>query len=252
MSTNVIKTWGARGLYPQPKTFPKWHSLHGYVEWNGVILKINDKVFPPWYSSQACIQALEIELSESNIGGKAIDIGCGSGIIGLYLALKASCEVIFFCDIDSIAVKSTQENAYIFMKINRDVYSKMLICQSDFLSAFSESMLFDLIIANPPLDPNSPNYEAVKKWGRLIDALYDPDHASLKRLFSEAAMRLAPSGRFYLSYSPKFISISQLVSKAIENRLTVLKSYIWDYHTPYSSNPLAVTQYGCAVIIHGK
>jgi ribosomal protein L11 methyltransferase len=88
-------------------------------------------------TTMMCAQFLETYVCS---GMKILDIGCGSGILGI-IALKLGAKNCFSVDIEANAVKVTQENA----KLN-NVYDKMEIVRGDLLEVVNGS--FDIITAN--------------------------------------------------------------------------------------------------------
>ena len=75
-------------------------------------------------------------------GQKCLDLGCGCGIVGIYLAKVCGESGIFACDIDPRAVSAAKKNAA-ENGVSFPVY------ESDGLRDVPEAG-FDLILSNPP------------------------------------------------------------------------------------------------------
>ena len=85
-------------------------------------------------STKNCIKAIEKYLKK---GDTLLDVGCGSGILGI-VAAKLGAKV-FLCDIDSVAIKSAKEN----FKLNNISYNKVWIG-----SASDIDGKYDIVVAN--------------------------------------------------------------------------------------------------------
>jgi len=82
---------------------------------------------------------------------RALDVGCGSGLIALMLLQRGVSSAVGI-EIDPTAAAEARENA------KRSIWKeKIEIIQADFcnLSAISPSGLFDVIVSNPPFFSNS-------------------------------------------------------------------------------------------------
>lgn len=93
-------------------------------------------------STRLCLQLME-KLDFK--GKKVIDVGCGSGVLGI-AALKSGAEKCCFYDIDSLAIAATKENC-----IRNDInMSKTRIELADLLTNNSETG--DIVLANLTAD----------------------------------------------------------------------------------------------------
>ncbi len=103
---------------------------------NDIKIEIMEGVYKPEEDSYLLISSIEIN------GKKALDMGCGCGIIALHLA-KNGCEVVAV-DINEKAVENTIKNARI-NQINLRCF------KSNLFSNINEK--FDMIAFNPPYLP---------------------------------------------------------------------------------------------------
>ncbi|MEO1958177.1 MAG: 50S ribosomal protein L11 methyltransferase [Nautiliaceae bacterium] len=85
-------------------------------------------------TTRSCVRAIEKYVKKGN---KVLDVGCGSGILGI-VASKLGAEVDL-CDTDSLAIESAKEN----FKLNNAKYNK--IWQG---SANLANSNYDVVIAN--------------------------------------------------------------------------------------------------------
>ena len=92
-----------------------------------------------------------------------IDLGCGSGVIGLTLEKKVSTKTVDLVDISSSALEVAQKNC-------GNLNSKANIIQSDMFSAVNKK--YDVIISNPPYIKTNEEIEDIVKEKEPRIALY--------------------------------------------------------------------------------
>ena len=85
-------------------------------------------------STRSCVKALKKCIKK---GDTLLDVGCGSGILGI-VAAKLGARV-FLCDTDSVAIKSTKEN----FKLNNVSYSDIWVG-----SVSDTNKSYDIVVAN--------------------------------------------------------------------------------------------------------
>jgi methylase of polypeptide subunit release factors len=148
-----------------------------------------------------------------HLPGRALDIGTGSGYIGLYLAQRG--WDVDAVDISPRAVALAQRNAE-----RNDV--KANIYRSDVLSAVSG--VFDVIVFNPPMRPDETElsrtvtsflrrYPTFSGWlmrtvGRLLEYRR---HDFLAKVLSDARKHLRPDGSVLMGISREEAEALQVV-----------------------------------------
>jgi ribosomal protein L11 methyltransferase len=90
-------------------------------------------------STQLCLEALE-DLVQPGI--KALDLGCGSGILAIAAAKLGAAQIVAL-DIDPLAAQVTQENAE-----QNGVAEKLVIQQGSLENVITSARRFDLIVVN--------------------------------------------------------------------------------------------------------
>lgn len=86
---------------------------------------------------------VSLELLKGKPCPKILDLGTGSGILAICLALEIKDAVVYACDISQKALKVAKENA---SNLDADV----IFIESDWFSNIDTDCDFDLIVSNPP------------------------------------------------------------------------------------------------------
>lgn len=141
---------------------------------SSIKIDVQNNVYKPAEDSYLLIKAID-----AGRGGKALDMGCGCGIVALHLA-KKGCNVMAV-DINESAVKNT--------KINAEKNGLVIKCvKSDLFSNVNEK--FDIIAFNPPYLPTK-NEDVAWSGGREGVEI-------IEKFLREAKNYLNKNGRIYL------------------------------------------------------
>ncbi len=131
-----------------------------------------------------CVEFLQKYLKEGDV---VLDVGCGSGILGI-AAAKLGAELCYLTDIDPVAVSSAKHNAQ-----KNGVESKVVVAESNLVD--DTAMQADLILANITaeilvgLAPAIPAH--LKEGGTVILSGIIPDRAEkVKRAFRQEGLSL--------------------------------------------------------------
>ena len=121
-------------------------------EWSfyGKTFKVNRNVLIPRADTEILI---EKALSKINIRDTfhVLDLGCGTGMIGMTLALERPLSKITLIDQSEDALKNTRDNQVLHE------LSNVTIQKSDWFSTLAKTK-FDVIVSNPPyLEENDPH-----------------------------------------------------------------------------------------------
>ena len=135
-------------------------------------------------------QLVELILKSSPDAPSVLDVGTGSGVIAISLALALPTSKVSACDLSLAALSLAQENS-----ARHQLDARMTFFQSDLLAAVSDT--FAVIVANlpyiPSADISSLSREVQKDPLTALDG--GPDGLVLvERLITEATSRLAPGG----------------------------------------------------------
>ncbi|WP_082674575.1 methyltransferase [Thiohalocapsa sp. ML1] len=135
------------------------------------------KVYRPTRYARRFVEILsEQPLDRCNV----LDVGCGSGIIGIFAAMKGA--TVTCCDLNQYAVECAVSNA---ARLGLRVAGVV----SDGLDEFAKRRDFDLVVCNPPSSPGQVSPEITPRDnGELGRFLLDSVLAGAPRI-------LAPNGR---------------------------------------------------------
>jgi release factor glutamine methyltransferase len=154
------------------------------VKFMNMHLHVPSGVFHPslFFSTKTMCQFL----STLNLKNKqVIEIGCGSGALSIYAA-KLGAQV-FCCDINPLAVTTTQQNA-------QKNQVSITVIESDLFELVPDKK-FDLILNNPPYYPKDPTSQEEKAWYAGKNLEY------FKRFFQQSLNCINPGGIIYMVLS---------------------------------------------------
>jgi len=119
----------------------------------GITVYTYPNVYPPSDDTYLLIDSFSI-----NGGERVLDLGCGTGIIGIYAAKRGAREVIQL-DINPYATLLAKCNSII-----NNVDSKTLSIVGNMFDPIVEKKLFDIIAFNPPYLPVEDEGLIGKSW----------------------------------------------------------------------------------------
>lgn len=136
----------------------------GNVNFYGNKLLINENVLIPRFETEELVEnAIRYAKEIFNGNAKILDIGCGSGAIGLTLKQKLPNSQVDLIDISEKALEVTRENA-------KELNLEVNIYQSDLFSNVKDK--YDIIISNPPYIREDEEIEEIVKNNEPHLALY--------------------------------------------------------------------------------
>lgn len=119
-------------------------------------------------------------------GARILDMGCGSGVLGLSLASDFPTARVTLADLSPDALELARENA---------AGSDVEFIESDLFSAIPADRKFDLIAANLPYVPDSETLSREVRHDPAVALFGGPDGLDvIRRFIPGAAARLQPGG----------------------------------------------------------
>lgn len=136
----------------------------GHVNFFDNKFYVNKNVLIPRFETEELVEkTIEYVKKYFNEPIDIIDLGCGSGVIGLTLENKLSTNSVDLIDISKDALEVTNKNC-------GNLNSKANVIESDFFSNVDKK--YDLIISNPPYIKTNEEIENIVKENEPHLALY--------------------------------------------------------------------------------
>lgn len=164
-----------------------WNRKPRQTQIDHLSLRIEPRVFDPGRHFSSKILARYIASLDLS-GCRVLDMGTGSGIIGITAALQGA--GVIAVDINPEAVRLASSNAQ-----THQVAAKMRALCGDLFSSLSPSLKFDWIIFNPPFFPRpaAPSLQAAYNAG--------DDYGIIADFLQQAKNFLAPAGKVLMIFS---------------------------------------------------
>ena len=174
-------------------------------------LEVSPDVLIPRQETEELVKWV-IDATGSN-SVKVLDIGTGSGCIGIALALNLPLSEIVATDISEKAISLAERNAQL---CGADI---KFILEDIFTPVIVKSGKYDIIVSNPPYVTESEKLLTAKNVLHYepVAALFVPDHQAL--IYYEAIIALArevlnPGGRLFFEINEsKSAEIEQLLKR---------------------------------------
>ena len=165
-------------------------------EWSfyGRTFKVNPHVLIPRADTEILI---EKALSKINVRDRyeVLDLGCGTGIIGITIALERPLSKVTLIDQSEHAIQNTKENQTFYQVTNT------MIQKSDWFSALDQTR-FDVILSNPPyLEDNDPHLSQGLE-DEPLDALVSGPSGieAIQYIIENAKNHIKPSGWLFIEH----------------------------------------------------
>ena len=124
--------------------------LLGEWAFYGRIFKVNPHVLIPRADTETLIETVLSKINPRD-HYDILDLGCGTGIIGITIALERPLSKVALIDQSKDAIQNTKENQSLHQVTNTTIK------KSDWFSALDQKR-FDVILSNPPyLEENDPH-----------------------------------------------------------------------------------------------
>ncbi len=179
---------------------------------------VNESVLIPRPETE---ELVEWFLKENLVNQKILDLGSGSGCIGITVKLEKPSVEVYFSDISKEALEVTKKNYDEIIKSEEQVF---------FESDFCESLIgtFDFIISNPPyisIEEKKTIMKEVLDFEPHLALFVEDFHSFHKKLLSSAKSKLNENGKIYLETNPLFIDDLVEIGKEFFQNFEIKKDY---------------------------
>jgi release factor glutamine methyltransferase len=165
-------------------------------EWSfyGRTFKVNPHVLIPRADTEILIEKALSKINARDLY-EILDLGCGTGIIGITIALERPLSNVTLIDQSEHAIQNTEENQTLHQVTN------VMIQKSDWFSALDQTR-FDVILSNPPyLEDNDPHLSQGLE-DEPLDALVSGPTGieAIQYIIENAKNHIKPSGWLFIEH----------------------------------------------------
>ena len=165
-------------------------------EWSfyGRTFKLNPHVLIPRADTEILIEKALSKINAHNLY-EILDLGCGTGIIGITIALERPLSNVTLIDQSEHAIQNTKENQTLHQVTN------VMIQKSDWFSALDQTR-FDVILSNPPyLEDNDPHLSQGLEEEPLDALVSGPTGIeAIQYIIENAKNHIKPSGWLFIEH----------------------------------------------------
>ena len=165
-------------------------------EWSfyGRTFKVNPHVLIPRADTEIIIEKALSKINAHDLY-EILDLGCGTGIIGITIALERPLSNVTLIDQSEHAIQNTKENQTLHQVTN------VMIQKSDWFSTLDQTR-FDVILSNPPyLEDNDPHLSQGLE-DEPLDALVSGPTGieAIQYIIENAKNHIKPSGWLFIEH----------------------------------------------------
>jgi release factor glutamine methyltransferase len=165
-------------------------------EWSfyGRTFKVNPHVLIPRADTEILIEKALSKINAHDLY-EILDLGCGTGIIGITIALERPLSNVTLIDQSEHAIQNSKENQTLHQVTN------VMIQKSDWFSALDQTK-FDVILSNPPyLEDNDPHLSQGLE-DEPLDALVSGPTGieAIQYIIENAKNHIKPSGWLFIEH----------------------------------------------------
>lgn len=198
-------------LVEKRKTGYPLQYLLGEVEFYSRKFFIKEGVFIPRAETEILVEeALKLIRGPSTV----VDVGTGTGVIAITLALERPSVKVFATDISDIAIKVAKKNA-IFHRVN----DRIFFLKSSFLRALIDRKIkVNLVVSNPPYLRRKDLYYQRELKFEPEEALHSPQDGTfhVKEILRQSLHVLKPGGWILLEISPAILTRLSFIYREFE------------------------------------
>jgi release factor glutamine methyltransferase len=165
-------------------------------EWSfyGRTFKVNPHVLIPRADTEVLIEKALSTINTCDCN-EVLDLGCGTGIIGITIALERPLSKVVLIDQSEHAIQNTKENQTLHQVTNTTIQ------KSDWFSVLNQKR-FDVVLSNPPyLEENDPHLLQGLE-DEPLDALVSGPTGieAIQYIIENAKNHIKPSGWLFIEH----------------------------------------------------
>ena len=165
-------------------------------EWSfyGRTFKVNPHVLIPRADTEILIEKALSKINAHDLY-EILDLGCGTGIIGITIALERPLSNVTLIDQSEHAIQNTKANQALHQVTN------VIIQKSDWFSALDQTR-FDVILSNPPYLENNDPHLSQGLEDEPLDALVSGPTGieAIQYIIENAKNHIKPSGWLFIEH----------------------------------------------------
>jgi release factor glutamine methyltransferase len=214
-----------RKLIKRRSNFEPLQYITGSVEFYGLAFKVTPAVLIPRPETEILVEIILDEFKKKE-RLSILDIGCGSGIIGISLAVNLLSASIFCTDISEDAINLAKENAE-----KHDVISTITFLKHNILSQQIDFIQeADAIVSNPPYVSKN-DFGSLQKEIRNFEPRYavtdeSDGYTFFRTISSKVAKILKTGGKLFFEVSEGHSSmVKKILSQNGFVEITIIKDY---------------------------
>jgi release factor glutamine methyltransferase len=165
-------------------------------EWSfyGRTFKVNPHVLIPRADTEILIEKALSKINAHDLY-EILDLGCGTGIIGITIALERPLSNVTLIDQSEHAIQNTKANQSLHQVTN------VIIQKSDWFSALDQTR-FDVILSNPPYLENNDPHLSQGLEDEPLDALVSGPTGieAIQYIIENAKNHIKPSGWLFIEH----------------------------------------------------
>jgi release factor glutamine methyltransferase len=207
------KTWATKITQIAPERGEEWTKdlaeltlgvpvayLIGWVNFLGVKIELTQRTLVPRLETEFWVGELAKELEQTaNPPLKILDLGCGSGCIGLALAQRWPNSRVTLVDRDPRAIAQTHDNAK-----RNSLENRVEIKESSWCEGLAAADVFDLIVTNPPYVRQEKANDPLLLAEPAAALFSGPDGLdAFRELIPQLRAHLKPTGKIYFECDPE-------------------------------------------------
>lgn len=214
-----------RNFIKRRGNFEPLQYLTGKVEFYGLEFIINSAVLIPRPETELLVENI-LKHTEKGKEITVLDIGCGSGNIGIALAKNLPLSKVVCTDISIQALEIAKENLQRHKVSDKITFIKHDILKED-LNNFND---FDIIVSNPPyvsMESFSLLQKEIRDYEPRLAVIDEGDgYTFFKEISMKAAKKLKESGKLFFEVGQgQSAEVKEILRSNHFNNITVIADY---------------------------